>query len=337
MNLVTFPTIYAPDPDTNEPVSMGTVYIGEPDTDPRIELNRVTVTIKQEDGNEVPIAPDEQPLTLGQGGVFMYQGSPVQIYVSGNYSMTVLRDNDSQAYYFPDAGVPDIIVDIQDSSFTYVFDISGTNIITGDTDPELGDYVVGQLFHFIPLNTNTGSATFNVSGLGAGAVLLGGNPLIGGEIVADVPVQLMVTSTVPTFEIIGNGAFIVFDDALESGTRAPFIQNSAPADWTFVSGLGDMVILNTATESEGGDTGGSWTISGLEAEAHVHEVDISGTTGNPNNFDTADAGANIPLASNPHGHAFDVEGDTELSTALAVSSDGDWRPAYVKSIICEKD
>lgn len=68
-------------------------------------------------------------------------------------------------------------------------------------------YALGQWFTFIPAATNTGAATLNItpsgaSALGAKNIYQSGNPLTGGEIIANVPAYVYYDGT--QFNIIGS-------------------------------------------------------------------------------------------------------------------------------------
>lgn len=94
---------YYGDPTTGKPISNSSVFIGNPDTDPEVLGNRKAVTLRQEDGTEVPITGAGQPLITGSGGYIIYNGSPVQVLTNGNYSIKVLRSNGSQAFFVENA------------------------------------------------------------------------------------------------------------------------------------------------------------------------------------------------------------------------------------------
>ena len=97
-NEVRLPYVYFPDPTIGRPVFDGSIYIGLPDTDPQVATNRLQVTAFQEDGSSVLIA---QPIKTGAGGVPILNGSPVQLQVSGEYSIKVLNRLGTQVYYAP--------------------------------------------------------------------------------------------------------------------------------------------------------------------------------------------------------------------------------------------
>lgn len=97
-NEVRLPYNYYPDPTRGRPVFNGSIYVGLPDTDPQITSNQLVVTAIQEDGTSTPIA---QPIRTGAGGVPILNGSPIQLQVSGEYSIKVLDNLGAQVYYAP--------------------------------------------------------------------------------------------------------------------------------------------------------------------------------------------------------------------------------------------
>lgn len=101
--VVKFPTAYFPHPDVGRPVSNGYIYIGQVGLDPSVLGNRITVTLVQEDGSTVSLPPASQPLRTDNGGVFVYNGSPVQVQADDDYSLLVQDRNQVQVYYFPDS------------------------------------------------------------------------------------------------------------------------------------------------------------------------------------------------------------------------------------------
>lgn len=125
MSLVALNMPYFPDPSIGRPVALGSIYVGEPDLDPEILANQKTISIRQEDGTEVPVS---QPVLTGAGGIPMYAGSPVQILVDGDYSLKVLNKHGSQVYYIDSAvnlnpasvlnvfGAYDTIADLRDAA-----------------------------------------------------------------------------------------------------------------------------------------------------------------------------------------------------------------------------
>lgn len=96
MAIISFPIIYFPQTDAGRPVAGGSIYIGKPDLDPEIPANQLPVSIVQEDDTIVPVS---QPILTGAGGTPVYNGSPVRIDVSNNFSMKVLDSLGQQVYY----------------------------------------------------------------------------------------------------------------------------------------------------------------------------------------------------------------------------------------------
>ena len=96
MNVVKLSPGYYPRNDVGQPISLGKIYVGVPDTDPLIEENQKLLYVRQEDGTEVYVS---QPVYTNAGGVPVYEGSPVTLLVSGNYSLSVLTSENVQAYY----------------------------------------------------------------------------------------------------------------------------------------------------------------------------------------------------------------------------------------------
>lgn len=107
---------YFPDPKIGRPVSNGTFFVGIIDLDPEILANQKQVTVRQESGAEVEI---DQPINLSAGGVPEYQGSPVTVFVDGEYSLKVLNSTDDQVYYIPKSTTTTPLLTEWDDSVTY--------------------------------------------------------------------------------------------------------------------------------------------------------------------------------------------------------------------------
>lgn len=108
--------------------------------------------------------------------------------------------------------------EVQDGTLTHLTSPAGTNTITASAGISMSAYVVGQVFSFVPANTNTGATTLNINSIGAGAVQAKAAACVGGEIVQNVPIQVKVTATTPVFEIIGNGAVVPLAIATHAAT-----------------------------------------------------------------------------------------------------------------------
>lgn len=130
------------------PVGAGSLYIGDVDTDPEIVGNQKTVQALLENGTLQTLT---QPITLSAGGVPLYNGSPVSLYVSGDYSLKVNDINGAQVYYVPSTPTA----------------IATGNVVLG------GDLTVGGSFIVSTWPTNTNLAQFD----GAGGLADSGEPI----------------------------------------------------------------------------------------------------------------------------------------------------------------
>ena len=121
MSIINFPIPYINDPDTGKPLINGQVFVGQPDLDPEIVGNQKQLNVVQENGTVIPIP---QPAILSQGGRPQYNGDPVRLDVSGNYSIKILDKNGAQKYYIENVfeGQPlTVESQINDLSQTYNF------------------------------------------------------------------------------------------------------------------------------------------------------------------------------------------------------------------------
>lgn len=79
--------------------------------------------------------------------------------------------------------------------------VSGTNTITASALTIAAALQTGQVFSFVPANTNTGATTLNINSIGAKNVYFNNHALNGGELQASVPVEVVYDGT--QFQIIG--------------------------------------------------------------------------------------------------------------------------------------
>jgi microcystin-dependent protein len=93
---------------------------------------------------------------------------------------------------------------VQDGELGYLTSVAGTNTITAATALGIDAYSAGQVFTFIPANSNTDAATLNVDGLGAVAIWFKGVALVKYELIKNCPVTVMYDGT--RFHLI-NGAY----------------------------------------------------------------------------------------------------------------------------------
>lgn len=85
--------------------------------------------------------------------------------------------------------------DVDTSVYSHLTSVAGTNTVTATGPASQTAYAAGQMFRFIPANTNTGATTLNISSLGAKNIFIRGVACVGGEIVANVPVEVVYDGT----------------------------------------------------------------------------------------------------------------------------------------------
>jgi len=126
----------------------------------------------------------------------------------------------------------------------------------------------------------------------------------------------------------------------ESGTTCIFKQNTVPTGWVFLAEDNDRVFMGTDSYTEGGSTGGSWTLSGIsvnghaltlpESPPHKHGIDVRwhdvGTSGTVRNADWGGAVMDTETKSAGGG----------LAHSHGITLGNSWRPAYVKAITARR-
>lgn len=131
------------------------------------------------------------------------------------------------------------------------------------------------------------------------------------------------------------------DGEFPSGTRQLFDQVSAPPGWSLATDTGDKLIRLATTATDGGGTGGTWTISGLTVDGHAltinempaHNHDIKGSN-------SSDGGAQLGMfrqnQNSTNATAVQSEGGGAAHTHGLTASDS-WRPEYRNMLIAVKD
>jgi hypothetical protein len=103
MPALSFPSGFFLSDSNAQPLESGKLYVGTANLDPTVEANRIDVTLIQQNGTPVTIAPAAQPFVLNAAGMIVYGGAVVQARVESDCSMSVLDQNDVLQYYFPSA------------------------------------------------------------------------------------------------------------------------------------------------------------------------------------------------------------------------------------------
>jgi len=97
-----FPIGYIPNPDKFGALAGGDVYFGVPNGSPAsVPGDRIQVYLARQGLADLAIA---QPIDIGPGGVWYYNGSPAQIKVLVPYCVQILNSLGVQKYYAPAAG-----------------------------------------------------------------------------------------------------------------------------------------------------------------------------------------------------------------------------------------
>jgi hypothetical protein len=130
------------------------------------------------------------------------------------------------------------------------------------------------------------------------------------------------------------------DNIIPPGTKAFFVQDAVPTGWTRVTDYDDKILRIVSTVSDGGSTGGSWTISGCEVQlggAHTH--DFSGVTEAESvSYSIAWPASQATATYLYHTHTYSgttAEEDTG-GHAHEIDADGEWRPSYMDTILGQK-
>jgi hypothetical protein len=116
-------------------------------------------------------------------------------------------------------------------------------------------------------------------------------------------------------------------DIMSSGTEILMGTYPFPTGWTISSSYDDRMVMLTNTTGEIGNTGGSWTITGIDSQgAHNH----GGSTGTPS-ATVRVGGSDIYTrgGSQTHSHSIETQGLHQHTF------DGNWRPAYVKFAVAQ--
>ncbi len=92
------PYLYVADPKSDKPLFNAQLFFGLPGQDPELEDQRKIAYAIQNSGVVTPI---EQPVRTSTGGVPEYNGSPISIAVSGDFSYKVLDKDGALIYYQP--------------------------------------------------------------------------------------------------------------------------------------------------------------------------------------------------------------------------------------------
>lgn len=115
-------------------------------------------------------------------------------------------------------------------------------------------------------------------------------------------------------------------DVFDKNTKVLFGSYPLPTGWNLDTAWNDRVVLLTDTSSETGDTGGSWTVTGINtAGSHTHTTSLGTETGN------VDYVAIVSDYSASQAHTHDVSSD---GGHIHSHSPG-WRPYNIRYCVAE--
>lgn len=135
--------------------------------------------------------PAAQPVST-INGFPVCSGTPAQLFISGNYSMTV---RDSTGSLVQSALSSPFVDAIMGTSFSWVEPITGVDTLVG-TVPVVSSYANGLTVRFLATANNTGAVTINLNGLGAKSVVKNGTTaLSASDIIAGRVIQLTYDGT----------------------------------------------------------------------------------------------------------------------------------------------
>lgn len=225
------------------------------------------------------------------------------------------------------------------------------NAIALSAAPTITAYADGMEVTFVALTDNTStSVVVNIDGVGNVSLKdSNGNALAVGAIKAGGNYRIQRNSTANDFRVVSGfvptavpGAFSVGGvlsvlggiDVIPKNTKLSFINNAAPTGWVFDAALSDKVLRCPPAATDGGVTGGTWTVAGLTASAHSHTQ--QGTFFVPadsGSVDRVGTGA-FQVSRVDHNHTVTISGQTSNANTNGIASDASWRPAYVNAIPC---
>jgi hypothetical protein len=115
-------------------------------------------------------------------------------------------------------------------------------------------------------------------------------------------------------------------DIFESGSKILFSSFPLPDNWTIDTTYDDKMVLATSTMASVFTSGGTWMISGLQADgAHTH----GGRTGGPTNNSSKIGRSDLYAYSSTTNHTHPITSDGEHQHTI----DGSWRPSYIISVV----
>lgn len=214
-------------------------------------------------------------------------------------------------------------------SATYINGLVNTNPVGGDSKSQGDDHI--RLIKATLLSTFpniTGAMTVTHTELNNLQSRLGGK-VVGTA--ANNLVALDGSAKLPAVDGSQLTNVLTFQSAV---TKLLFC-SAIPSGWTVDGTLNDKVVMVNSASI--GTTGGSWTVSGLTADAHTHNTDMAGLVlGGPSTQYLGGTGAHF-VGDFDHAHTSTSVLTSTAASANGISSSGAWRPAYVNAAWATKN
>lgn len=164
------------------------------------------------------------------------------INANNNFSVVQSGIAATAAAHFPVAS------QVQNNAFNTLTSTLGTNALTARVaELPLGAFVSGQVFTFIPSQTNTGPSNVTIDSAGSSIIFSNGNTLIGGELVAGNQVSIARDAT--RLNLLSGGAQALNLIARKTVSNAADLAITTGLDGTFDSYFIELTDIRPSTDA----------------------------------------------------------------------------------------
>jgi hypothetical protein len=173
---------------------------------------------------------------------------------------------------------------VQNQVFNSLSSTLGTNTLTARCAAlPLPSYAAGQVFTFVPSQTNTGPANLTVDSAGSSIIFTMGSTLVGGELRAGVPATVFYDGTKlnlenPSAPKLSNYQVVLGADVALNNTAAEFnvlqVNTGGKGTWTFAATLTLFDTIGPA-EFSVRVTDGANTIASSVTQSRVANAPVS--------------------------------------------------------------
>ena len=141
---------------------------------------------------------------------------------------------------------------VQGNTVSYLTGTAGTNTVTASATPTLTALAAGQVFRFIPANTNTAATTLQIDSTAATNLFWKGAALVGGELVQNVPVEVFYDGT--QYQLIGSAAMLNYSGLVDNVFRLRAFGDQTKMFAVSVTGVTAGATVTMASPATGGST-----------------------------------------------------------------------------------